>query len=340
MASARTWASLARGAGFHLRCSRRGESTLRSAIEAAPVFASASASALQRSSGSTAVARAKTVQGGSSAFEGAVVVPLPGMLLTRDLFRGTHLYDAFAGRVAGVDIELGEAAILSTASIKEAAQFVIAGLKQHHNGAAAILVGHSYGGYVALEIARQAPVHLAGLVLMSTQNRADTTGAAARREKQVSLAQSAGMTALIDGILPALLSSDAQKDAELVDTVRQMAEHTGVRHFAQQMRACSSRADQRSTIQELDPRIPVLVVAGARDKLIPPRCAQEFALELKAREEAAAARCCPLAPWGVRSHPESGHLLALEQPEAFHCYLASWADEVYSSAHELGRPAV
>lgn len=258
----------------------------------------------------------------------AVVVPLPGMLLTRELFEGARLDDAFAGHARSVDAELGETTIQSASSIGEAADSLIAGLERRHAGAPAVLVGHSFGGYVALEVARRAPSHLAGLVLLSTQCRGNTQGAAARREKQVGHARSAGIPKVIDSLLPALLSPKAREDEAVVDAILRMAESTGVDKFARQMQASINRADYRCTVQGLDPSVPVLVVSGGRDRLTPPQCTWELAKMLKAREEAALAQTQQPAPWGVRSHAESGHLLCLEQPDALHDYLATWADEV------------
>merc|ERR1719313_1227828 len=69
------------------------------------------------------------------ALQGSVVVPLPGMLLTKDLFRASNLDDAFSGYASAVDEKLGEDCILSSSSTREAAESVITGLERRHNGA-------------------------------------------------------------------------------------------------------------------------------------------------------------------------------------------------------------
>lgn len=263
-----------------------------------------------------------------NALQDGVVVPLPGMLLTQELFKASDLEGAFEGYASAVDMELGESTILTAHSVKQAAESIVEGLERRHGGAMGVLIGHSYGGYVALEVARKAPQWVAGLVLMSTQNPPDTAGAAARRRKQVELAKAAGMRKFIDGLLPALLSPDAQEDEEIIHSVRRMADQTGVARLEQQMNSTIARPDQRSTVQQLNASIPVLLISGSKDKLIPPRCASQLASELKARDAAAIQKGCRTAPWAVRSHKESGHLLALEKPEALHFYLRSWADEV------------
>mmetsp|Transcript_115257 Transcript_115257/g.182024 ORF Transcript_115257/g.182024 Transcript_115257/m.182024 type:complete len:206 (-) Transcript_115257:12-629(-) len=194
---------------------------------------------------------------------------------------------------------------------------------ERHPGRQVVLVGHSYGGYAALEAAKRAPNLLAGLVLMSTQLRADTKGTTARRKSRVRLAHDSGITALIDQLIPALLSPAALADADKVKAVYRMAEATGVETFAKQMSACCERSDQRGTLSALHPRLPVFATAGGLDKLIPPKCLHELRQELKDREEV-----CHPAPWEVCSRDGIGHLMALENPEAVHADLSSWAASV------------
>src|SRR3954467_599978 len=52
------------------------------------------------------------------------------------------------------------------------------------------LAGHSMGGYIALEIMRQAADRVARLALINTQARPDTSEATARRQGQMARAQS------------------------------------------------------------------------------------------------------------------------------------------------------
>ena len=55
------------------------------------------------------------------------------------------------------------------------------------------LAGHSMGGYIALEIMRQAPERVAKLALINTQARPDTPEATARRHGQMARARSGGI---------------------------------------------------------------------------------------------------------------------------------------------------
>ena len=55
------------------------------------------------------------------------------------------------------------------------------------------LAGHSMGGYIALEIMRQAPERVAKLALINTQARPDTPEASARRRGQILAETPAGL---------------------------------------------------------------------------------------------------------------------------------------------------
>merc|ERR1712032_1172466 len=268
--------------------------------------------------------------------ENVVTVAIPGILLTRRLFSLSRLRQAMGTEV--VDTELGEEVIRTASSVDGAADAIVLGMKKRHAGSQAILVGHSYGGYVALEVARRSPSYVAGLVLLSTQCRGDTVGSRCRRKEQVALALSKGTDAVLDSLMPMLLSQNASNYPEAVEKIRDMARDVGAETFALQMGACMWRADQRATLESLCPNIPVLVIAGALDRLIPPRCAREMFDLLHTRSVAAVPVDTAaddiggfpreVAPWRVVIEPDSGHLVPIEQPDALHRQIASWTSEV------------
>src|SRR3954463_10900677 len=60
------------------------------------------------------------------------------------------------------------------------------------------LAGHSMGGYIALEIMRQAPERVARLALINTQARPDTEEATTRRQGQMARAGNGEFGAVLD----------------------------------------------------------------------------------------------------------------------------------------------
>jgi len=272
---------------------------------------------------------------GGGGIGGAVVLPLPGALLTNRQFVGVSLASALG--IERVDNGLGEAAALDAATLPDAADLVAAGLtRRYGKNARALLVGHSYGGYMALEFARRWPSRLAGLVLISTQCRADTAGAAARRLEQVKMLRCAGVDAVLDCAMPRLLSRSALADTALKAEIRSMAHSVGAGVFERQALACAMREDHCETLLRLAPSVPVLVVSGKEDRVTPPRCADEIRDLLIAREKAqrvGAALEVPgavprMAPWRMSSFAGCGHLACLERPDALREVLSGWAAEI------------
>ncbi len=130
-----------------------------------------------------------------------------------------------------------------------------------------MLVGHSLGGVVALEIARIRPDLVDGLVLIASgarlpvpepiMERARADPAAERRRLMEAF--------LADGDRPIAAEARAALEA--------CADETLAADYA----ACAA-ADLRGRLADL--RAPALVVAGGEDRLTPPWLSEELAREL------------------------------------------------------------
>lgn len=170
------------------------------------------------------------------------------------------------------------------------------------------LAGLSMGGYLALEVMRQAPDRVARLALLDTNARADTPEISERRRRQIELAQNGRLGEIVDQQLPLFVHRDRRGDTSLIEIVRVMAEETGVEAFVRQQRALIGRADLRSHLAAI--RCPTLVLVGDGDELTPPTLAKEIAGSITG------ARLVVV--------PASGHLSTLEQPVAVNTALVEW----------------
>ena len=110
------------------------------------------------------------------------------------------------------------------------------------------LAGFSMGGYVALEMLRQAPERVTRLALLDTSARADTPQKAEWRRAAIAKCESGEFSAVIDGMLPILLHPDRQ-NGPLPQFVRAMAGRIGGEIFVRR-RAICGRQDAMSTIEE------------------------------------------------------------------------------------------
>jgi len=170
------------------------------------------------------------------------------------------------------------------------------------------LLGLSMGGYIALELLRQAPGRIARLALLDTSARADAPEQRLRRGELIELARAGRFDEVADLAYPGLVHPDRLADQALRATVRSMAQDTGAEAFIRQQTAIMNRPDSRADLAAIG--CPTLVLVGDADQLTPPARAQEIAAGIRGAQ--------------LVEVPASGHLSTLEQPERVTAALVAW----------------
>ncbi|MBC8021956.1 MAG: alpha/beta hydrolase [Burkholderiales bacterium] len=155
------------------------------------------------------------------------------------------------------------------------------------------LVGHSMGGYVALELMRQAPQRIDRLALLNTHARPDSPEATENRKRLMTLAEK-DFPAVIRQLLPKLLTEEHLLDLEMAGTLTEMALGIGKDAFVRQQRAIVSRIDSRPHLGAI--RCPTQVVAAREDALMPVDLLQELANGIPGAKLAVIERCGHVAP--------------------------------------------
>src|SRR4029077_5170654 len=89
------------------------------------------------------------------------------------------------------------------------------------------LAGHSMGGYIVLEIMRQAPYRVAKLALINTQARPDTPEASERRRGMMARARAGEFHAVLDELFPGFVHPSRHDDAALRQLVHDMGKDVG-----------------------------------------------------------------------------------------------------------------
>ena len=172
------------------------------------------------------------------------------------------------------------------------------------------LAGLSMGGYVALEILRQAPERVTKLALLNTRATPDSAEETARRRDLVALAERGQFKGVTPRLLPLFLHEAHLADAAIVGTVRAMAERVGKDAFIRQQKAIMARPDSRPTLAAI--RCPTLVLCGREDVLTPVEGHRAMAAGIRdARLEVI---------------DDCGHLSPLEQPERVNVALVGWLE--------------
>ena len=176
-----------------------------------------------------------------------------------------------------------------------------------------VLVGHSMGGRVALEIQRRAPQRLAGLALLDTGFRGRAAGEAGQREREnrhalLAKARQDGMRAMGGTWLQGMVHPERLDDETLVEAILAMIERKDPDTFAAQIDALLARPD--ATEQLAGIACPTLLLCGRQDAWSP----------LERHEEMAG-----LIP-GSRLEviEEAGHMSPMERPAAVARALDHW----------------
>ena len=170
-----------------------------------------------------------------------------------------------------------------------------------HVSRPAVFVGLSMGGYLLMEILRQAPEVVTGAVFMDTKATADPDEGRTQRLAVAQAVQEAGHTRdLAETMLPHLLGATTRAQRpEVVDRVRTWIENAPVEAVVSAQHAMADRPDSVPTLRTYEG--PALVVWGSEDTISPPADQKVF---LSAMPQAVG-----------REIPAAGHLSAVETPD-------------------------
>jgi len=226
----------------------------------------------------------------------APLLLLPGLLCDEVLF--AHQIKALKGiaecRVADLtqhdNMPMLAQSVLATAP----PQFALAGL--------------SMGGYVALEIMRQAPERVMKLCLLDTSARPDSAEQQHKRQLLMSMSRAGQFKGVTPRLLPVLISTARLNDKDVTDVIFGMAGRIGRDAFIRQQTAIMNRADSRPLLPSI--HCPTQIICGHHDMLTPPDVMREIAEGIKGARMDVIENC--------------GHLSPLEQPEKVSEFMKRW----------------
>ncbi|MCG8508247.1 MAG: alpha/beta hydrolase [Rhodospirillales bacterium] len=224
------------------------------------------------------------------------LILLPGLLNTAALWRHQTetLADLADMQVADLtqDDQLGPMARRVLSSAPE--RFALAGL--------------SMGGYLALEIMRQAPDRVLRLALVDTSPLPDAPEQTERRRGLIDLARRGDFKGVTRRLFPMLVHPDRAGDADLFKTLGDMAASVGRDGFIRQQQAIMTRPDSRRDLSLI--HCPTLVLCGRQDGLTPPEVHADMAGAIPGA--------------GLAVVEDCGHLSPLEQPHAVSAAMRYW----------------
>jgi pimeloyl-ACP methyl ester carboxylesterase len=180
-----------------------------------------------------------------------------------------------------------------------------------------VLVGFSLGGIVALEVARQAPERLLGLVLVDANAGADLAERSrARLEQQQRVREGKLQAVVAEELKPAYLAKENRLRTDLLQLFMEMAQDCGPDVFLKQSEALRKRPDSRFVLGGI--KMPTLVIGGEEDALCPPEW-QAFLAGAIAGSQ-------------LEILKGAGHMSPLEQPALFNSILLDWLERTSKGA--------
>ena len=234
------------------------------------------------------------------------LVLIPGLMCDQGVWAAQFA----ALQARGIDCTIAEHG--QADSLAEMARAVLAA-----NPGPLAVVGHSMGGRVALEVARQAGTRLRGAALLDTGFKPLAPSEAGERETRGRLelleqARTEGVRAMALNWLRGMVHPHRLQDRALIEAIVEMFERRTVAQFAAQVRALLQRPDASAVL----PRIacPTLLLCGEQDQWSPPAQHREMQ---------------QLIPGSLLTVvPDCGHMSPMEQPAAVNAALLSWIELV------------
>ncbi|WP_109674924.1 alpha/beta fold hydrolase [Dyadobacter jejuensis] len=163
------------------------------------------------------------------------------------------------------------------------------------------LIGHSMGGYIALEFAKKYPDMLVGFGLFHSTALADDESKKHQRNQTITLIRNYGTPSFLKNTAPNLFgqrykASHPQKLQEHIDFFAKLPEAALIAGI----NAMRDRADNTEVLKEM--KVPVLLILGMEDAFV----SFESGMELSTLPE----RCYPFIL------AEAGHMGMIERPDA------------------------
>jgi pimeloyl-ACP methyl ester carboxylesterase len=166
---------------------------------------------------------------------------------------------------------------------------------QIHN---AVLLGHSLGGYITLAFAEKYAKKLSGFGLIHSTALEDSDAAKENRDKAVAALEQNGIEPFVDGLIPKLFApANVEAMSDEVERGKQIGYGTSLQGAISTARGMKARVNRAHVIERSE--LPVLLVAGANDKVIPMESTFAAANDLTVKVELDSA----------------GHMGMIEQPK-------------------------
>jgi len=131
-----------------------------------------------------------------------------------------------------------------------------------------IVIAHSLGGYVTLEMAKKQPSRFAGFSLFHSTAQADNEEKVASRNKTIEFVEKRGVEVFATSFIPSLFYQKNRKGlVSEIDEIVALAAKTPLATLIQYTKAMRDRNDRTDLLKTFDN--PISIIAGDKDTSVP-----------------------------------------------------------------------
>lgn len=171
-----------------------------------------------------------------------------------------------------------------------------------------MVVGHSLGARVALEMLRQAPERIDRVAFIDARTDAIQDGELDMRQKMIDLGFNEGLEAVIDGWLPPMVNPASHGNEKIMGPLRDMILRMSPELLERQLRSLMTRADVELVISAIT--CPTLVAVGRQDGFSTVAAHEELAAKIPHSK--------------LVIYEDTGHFAPFESPELVTASLVDW----------------
>lgn len=161
-----------------------------------------------------------------------------------------------------------------------------------------IVCGTSMGGFITLEMVRQAGERIVGMALLGTSAHADPPDVAAARRNAIATIERDSLDAFIETGWRRAVHASRHDDRALADRMLRANRRVGQARYIRQLQAIIERQDAEGSAAAIT--CPAVILHGRDDMLIPQASAEHLA------------RCVPHARLEILA--DCGHMPHIEHP--------------------------
>ena len=175
-------------------------------------------------------------------------------------------------------------------------------LMDHLEIPAAVIVGLSMGGYIALRALERAPKRFVAAALCDTRSESDPNEGKTKRANSMAAVKRTGSAVFADDFIKAVFAEETfSKDPAAIAMIRDIIAHTPPLSIAGTLLALAARTDTTASLSALG--IPTLILVGEHDATTPPAASRSMHDKIKGSE--------------LFVIPGAAHMSNLENPAVF-----------------------